>query len=291
MAKKVLLTGGSGFIGRNLLECLSGSFDITAPNRAELDLTDARAVKAYLKEGAFDAVVHAAGSSIYGKGGSSEAAKESLKMFQNIAGNSRHFGKMVQLGSGAEYGKSQPIVRVKEEEFGKRIPSDDYGRYKYECSRLAEKAENITCLRIFGCYGKYEDYSARFISNAICRSLFSMPITIANQNVRFSYIYIEDFARIAGHFIENVGEHKFYNAVPDETADLLAIAGIVKEISGNPLPITVKNPGMGNEYTADNSRLRQELPGFQFTGMESGIGKLYSWYSKNKDKIEKSKLG
>ena len=292
MAKKILLTGGSGFIGRNIVEQLGASHDISCPSRSELDLLDSDAVRRYLKGGAFDVVVHAANIGGTRKtAGMAGAAESNLKCFMNIAQCSPHFEKMLQLGSGAEYDKSRPLVRVREEEFGKRIPSDEYGRYKYECSKYIEQAGNITCLRIFGCYGKHEDYELRFISNAICKSLFGLPITIANKNVVFSYLYANDFARVLGHFIENGARHKFYNVVPDEAVDLLSIARMVNEISGSSLPIVVKNPGMGNEYSGDNSRLRAELPDFKFTPLEQSLAELYSWYEKNKGTIDRKKLG
>ena len=198
---------------------------------------------------------------------------------------------MIHIGSGAEYDKSRSIARISESEFGKNIPKDEYGRYKYNCSKQIEESDNITCLRLFGCFGKYEDYQTRFISNAICRSIFGLPIKIANKNVVFSYLYINDFARVLEHFIENKARHKFYNVVPDETVDLLTIARKVNEISGEKTPIVVKNPGIGNEYSGDNSRLREEIPCFEFTPMEQSLRELYNWYKQNREEIDVKKLG
>ena len=36
--KKILLTGGNGFIGKNILEILSTKYEIIAPKREELEL-------------------------------------------------------------------------------------------------------------------------------------------------------------------------------------------------------------------------------------------------------------
>ncbi|MEP5168862.1 MAG: GDP-L-fucose synthase [Shimia thalassica] len=64
MAKngRLLLTGGSGMVGRNILEHpLSAEWDIVAPTSRELDLTDANAVNEYVAEMQPDLVAHAAG--------------------------------------------------------------------------------------------------------------------------------------------------------------------------------------------------------------------------------------
>lgn len=55
---------------------------------------------------------------------------------------------MIHFGSGAEYDKSKPIVKVKETDFGKVIPKDEYGFFKYICSKYIEKTDKIICLRI-----------------------------------------------------------------------------------------------------------------------------------------------
>ena len=290
MKKDLLLTGSSGFIGRNLLGRLGAKHDVSAPSSRELDLTDYRAVERYLSERDFDIVIHAASAGVGRKRGEDGLLERSFGMFMNIARCKKHYGRMIQIGSGAEYDKSRPLVRVREDEFGASEPKDSYGIFKYRCSKHIEGAEGITCLRVFGCYGPYEDYGMRFISNAICKSIFGLPITIANRNVRFSYLYVDDLARIVEHFIGRAGRHKSYNATPDEVTDLLSIARKVNALSGKNLPIIAKNPGMGNEYSGDNSRLRAEMPDFKFTGIDEGIGKLYGWYEQNSGLLDREKL-
>lgn len=59
---KILLTGGGGMVGRNLLDHPAiGEFDVLAPRSSELDLRDFGAVRAYLQKHQPDMVIHAAG--------------------------------------------------------------------------------------------------------------------------------------------------------------------------------------------------------------------------------------
>jgi len=60
--------------------------------------------------------------------------------------------------------------------------------------------------------------------------------------------------------------------------------------SGNHLPIMVKHPGMGNEYSGDNSLLRLEMPDFKFTSMDEGMLKLYQWYKERKNSLSMDRI-
>lgn len=288
--KKVLITGGSGFIGRNLAEQLGSKFDITAPGSAELNLFDAEKTEAYLKQNKFDVVVHGANVGGTRKAKVDNLVEKNLRMFFNVARCSKHFGRLIQLGSGAEYDKAHYLPKMKEEYFDTHVPADGYGFYKYVCAKHIERTDNMMAVRIFGCYGKYEDYEIKFISNNICKSVCGLPMTIANQNVFFDYLYVDDFARIVGHFIGKEGRRKFYNVTPDKSIDLLSIAKIINRVSGHESAIQVKNPGLGTEYSGDNARLKAEILGFEFTPMETGIRKLYDWYSANRSSIDLEKI-
>lgn len=107
--KKLLLTGGGGMVGRNLLEHPAiGEFDVLAPRSAELDLRNFNAVQAYLHEHQPDMVIHAAG-----KVGGIQANMrepvgfllENLDMGRNIVWASRQAGvkQLLNLGSSCMY--------------------------------------------------------------------------------------------------------------------------------------------------------------------------------------------
>jgi GDP-L-fucose synthase len=59
---RALVTGGNGFVGRNLVRALRGrGVEVHAPSRAELDLRERAAVERYLRSHRIETVVHAAG--------------------------------------------------------------------------------------------------------------------------------------------------------------------------------------------------------------------------------------
>jgi GDP-L-fucose synthase len=59
---RILLTGGSGMVGRNLLEhsCID-NFEVLAPPSSELNLLDFKAVQKYLERFEPNLIIHAAG--------------------------------------------------------------------------------------------------------------------------------------------------------------------------------------------------------------------------------------
>lgn len=290
--KKILLTGSSGFIGRNITESyLAQKYQIVAPKRQELDLVNDESVANFFSNNKnFDAVIHSAC-----KAGHRNAVDTSnlfytnTRMFFNLIKYSQHFRKLINIGSGAIYDMKNYQPKMKEEFFGTTIPADEHGFCKYVVGNYIEKAENIIDLRVFGIFGKYEDYAIRFISNAICKTLFDLPITI-KQNRKFDYIYIDDLMPILEFFIENEVKYKSYNVTPDYSVELLEIAEIIKRVSKKNLPILVKEQGLGIEYSGNNSRLKKELEDFEFRKILDSINQLYYWYSKNKHIINKELL-
>ena len=60
---------------------------------------------------------------------------------------------------------------MRESYFGRHIPTDIYGFSKYVIAKDIESVRrNIYNLRVFGIFGKYEDYKRRVISNNICQT-------------------------------------------------------------------------------------------------------------------------
>ena len=57
---KILITGGSGFIGRSLIKALNQEHEVFSPSSQELDLTNSYDVEKYLQNKYFDWVIQCA---------------------------------------------------------------------------------------------------------------------------------------------------------------------------------------------------------------------------------------
>ena len=273
------------------MEQLKDKYRISAPTSSELNLLDKAAVHAYLKANHFDVIIHSAwwNSSRNSTKNLSKSYEYNVGMFANIAEHADSFGKMIYFGSGAEYGKAHYQPHMTEDYFGKHQPTEDSHRAKFTMMKIAERTANIVNLRTFAVFGKHEDWEIRFISNAICKIIYDLPITI-KRNVYYDYLYIDDLVRITDWFINNNPKHNAYNVCRGKAIDLLSLANIALKIAQKRLPIIIRNEGLAPEYSGDNSRLLGEMRHFIFSDLEDDIEELYRWYLMNKNKIDGDKL-
>lgn len=288
---KVLITGSGGFIGRNLAEYFGGIYEVRAPKRRELNLLEEEAVAEYLQKEKPDVVIHAANvnTSRNLEVSDYESLNGNLQMFYHLEKHHDLYGKMYYFGSGAEYDMRNYVPDMKEEYFGEHIPQDSYGFSKYVMSRQTDLAKNIYDLRLFGVYGKYEEWEHRFISNAICRVLCGLPITIC-QNVYFDYLWVDDLARIMRWFIENTPKYRHYNVCRGEKIDLVTLAHKVRACLQTDCEIQVAMEGYKREYTGDNARLLGEIGQFPFTSFDEAVEQLADFYRENIHLIDRDRL-
>jgi len=280
---QIVITGGNGFIAKNLFEQLNGFYSIVICNREVLNLLDADAVNSFLKTHKFDVVIHTATYDAVPKHSLKDPAKileNNLKMFFNITRCNEYFNKMIYFGSGAEFSREHWRPKMSEDYFDKYIPTDQYGFSKYIMTKYTLLSDKIYNLRLFGVFGKYEDWRVRLISNICYMTLMNKNPEI-NQNKYFDYLYIDDLVRIVKWFIDNNPIYKVYNVCSGTTIDFYTIAQKIIDISNKKLEIIIKIKGLDKEYSGDNSRLLKELNDFRFTPIDKSITTLYRWYEDN----------
>jgi len=281
---KILVTGSNGFIGANIKEFFENKCNVFAPKRESLNLLNFVHVENYLKTNFFDVVIHC--------GVTLTSVDENVKMYSNFEKCSKLFGKMVCIGSGAEFDKRHYIPKMKEDYFGKYVPekSDIYGYSKYLIAKdIIEKNKNIYNLRVFGIFGKYEDYRRRLISNNICRKLIGTNISI-NKNTYFDYMYIKDFCKILEIFIKKNPRENTYNVSTGKVIDFLSLAKIINNIEHNGLEIQIKKSGLNPEYSANNRKFLNEFGIHEFIDYKASIEELFYWYKNESGLIFNDKI-
>lgn len=278
---KILVTGGSGFIGKAFIKTYRKAFDIVAPTHEQMDLTDARSVAKMFDAHKFDAVLHLAGLPSNGKDMPLEA--DNLIMFKNIQYMSIAYGvkKLITVGEGVEFDMSRPIVDYTEDMFGKYIPSDGYGLGRYLINLLASKDKITTVLRLFEVFGSGggTQYPINKIVSAGARG--KKQIVIDRDRV-VSAISVEDAVKAIAAFLMRDYEKGDYNLVAGDKISYVEIAKAVKRYvrkDGGDIDIVVKNPEPALEYSASNQKLLSTAP-INIASVSNGIKKLYEQLKK-----------
>ena len=154
---KILITGGSGFIGRSLIKALKEEYDVFSPSSKELDVTNSYDVKKYLQNKYFDWVIHCAidggKRTIEDK---EDVAYNNIKMFFNLMNNKDRFGKLINFASGAEFDRTTAINN-NTNNLKNSYPTDPYGMSKNIISRIINDSLNCYNFSVYGVFGEDED--------------------------------------------------------------------------------------------------------------------------------------
>ncbi|MFA6433321.1 MAG: GDP-L-fucose synthase [Elusimicrobiales bacterium] len=170
---KVMLTGGSGMVGRNILEHPAASkHEFFAPDLPELDLFDYEAVRAYMAKIKPDIIIHAAGrvGGIQANMANPVAfLLENMDMGRNTVWAARNCGviKFINLGSSCMYPRNAPNP-LKEEMVlqGELEPTNEgYALAKVVVSRLcayiSKEIPEFRYKTLIPCnlYGRWDKFS------------------------------------------------------------------------------------------------------------------------------------
>jgi nucleoside-diphosphate-sugar epimerase len=268
---KVLITGGNGFVGRNVSLKLKNC-DVTTITRNEVDLCDSDQVHKFFKHKQFDVVVHTAvvGGKRLEKDGP-EVVQNNLLMFYNLMNNRSKFNRLINIGSGSELDKRFPVD--KNTDLLERFPVDPYGMSKHIISRILLDLENVSHLRVFGLLGEDEPLYRFFRSNII-RAIKGEDI-IVHQNKIMDFFYIGDLINLIQTIIDidrSVGcvTCSYTDSGP---FTLIELAEKIKTICGSDSQIKVINDGIDHEYCGHIYPLAFDLP--KFVGIDQGIKNIY----------------
>ena len=275
---KIVVTGARGFIGKNLCEYFAPNHEVIPLSHNDVDFTDCPALTDLFKQLQPDAVLHTAAKPGHRKAVDKENLTFiNLLVFASVSKAAKDAGvkKFVHYGSGSE------------DEFGEMIPRDETGFPRYVETRMMKEDNYGYNLRCFGVYGKYEDYTMRFISNAICKALFHLPLEI-RQDKSFSYVDVADLCRITERVITEDVPFGDYNAVPSFTLTMQEIAKAVIEKTESKSELKVL--GTGYDYTASNQKLLSAIKDFTFTPFDTSLTNLISYYTSIKEKINEKEL-
>lgn len=277
---KILLTGGSGFLGKSFIKAYGNKYDITAPSEEEMDLNKFEQISRQFKAKSFDAVVHLAARSERFEGEGIDSAN--LVFFKNIQYAAILYGvkKLIVAGDAADLNVKGGIAEATESEYGKTVPTDGYGFGQYLINLLASKDKISTVLRFFNIYGAGADPQKNPVVKIIddARHNRSKTVTV-DADRRISALYVADALKVISAFIDNNFPKGQYNVVPDDVATYFDIARKAKAAAkknGREIKLVLNSSApQEDEFTGKNDALRMLMPNLKFTGISKGVTKTY----------------
>jgi len=298
---RVLVTGGLGFIGSNLVrELKRRGYEVWVcdlmhsdmENYIRCDVSKYRQVERMFEEHDFDYVYHAAAE--YGRW-NGEDYYENLWLTNAVGTKNiirmqekKRF-RMIFFGSAEVYGDYDGVMS---EDVMDRIPikqMNDYAISKWVnelqiMNSAAMYGTETVRVRLFNVYGPGEHYTPYrgWIPKFIYKALHDEPYTVYLGHKR-TLEYVDDVCRALANIIDNFKPGEVYNLGGDEQYEIKFISDLILRILGkDDSLVTYKEaePFTTRIKTPDSSKAKRDLE-FKITmPIEEGMRRTVEWFKK-----------
>jgi len=310
-SKKIVVTGGSGFLGKAVNKSLSSEdyTMVSLDGRRSYDLTNQKQVEYLYKEHKPDVIVHLA-ARVGGIGANKENPGlfmyENLAMGMNLIETARKYGKLekfVMVGTVCAYPKHTPVP-FKEEDIWNGYPEETNAPYGIAKKALTEMliaynqqyGLNSTNLIPVNMYGPEDNFDPR-ISHVIPALILKFAKAIDNKEKEVKvwgtgkasreFLYVDDCAEAIKKSIEITTTPHPINIGTGSEISIFDLAEKIRNLMGYKGDVVFNANGLDGQprRCLDTSRAYKVL-GFQAqTDLARGLETTINWYYKNKDKF------
>lgn len=302
-SKRILVTGGAGFIGTNLVRELESRghevfaidlFNTERENYARADVRSFRQVERIFERRSFDYVYHLAAE--YGRW-NGEDYYENLWQ-TNVIGTKHMIRlqeklrfRMIFFSSAEVYGDFEGVMT--EDVMEKNPIGDTYQMNDYAITKWAGELMCLNSAKMFGtetvrvrpvnCYGPHEHYTPYrgFIPKFIYHALFRRPYTVFRGHRRI-IDYVEDSCRTWANIVDNFIPGAVYNVAgrPEWERDIREYSDLILAATGRDDSLVTyeeAEPFTTKVKTIDCSRAIRDLGHDPKVPPEEGIRRTVAW--------------
>ena len=322
---KVLVTGGAGFIGSNLVRLLRRerpewtvvnldklTYAGNAESLADLkddpkhvfvrgDIANAELVEHLLRSHDIDAVLNLAAEShvdrsILGPGIFVETNVSGTQVLLECARHAK-VKRFVQISTDEVYGSLGPAGKFSETSPLK--PSSPYSASKTAADLLVLAYGHtfhldVVVTRCSNNYGPYQ-FPEKLIPLMIANALEGKKLPVYGDGLQVrDWIHVEDHCRALLAALEKGASGEVYNIGSDNEWPNIQIVGRLLEILGKPRDLIehVKDrPGHDRRYAIDASKAHAQLGWAPRISFADGLAQTVEWYVKNRGWWERVRTG
>ena len=296
---RILVTGGQGFIGTNLVNALRDlKHDVwrcdilhsNDPKFIRCDVSKFRQLETVFETGAFDYVYHAAAE--YGRWNGEDHYENlwhvnAVGTKNILTAQKKHGFKMIFFGSAEVYGDYDGVMS---EDVMDKIPikqMNDYAITKWVNEmQILNSAEmhgtESVRVRLFNVYGPNEHYSPYrgVVPVFIYKALHNLPYTVYRGHKR-TFEFVSDICRTLGNIVDRFVPGEVYNLGSETQYTIEELSELVQKATGQ--------DGSKVEYKeeeafttrfkiADSSKAKKQLDHVIAVPLDEGIQRTVDWY-------------
>ncbi len=304
---RVLVTGGSGFLGRRIVEAVRAKgHEVLAPRSAEMDLEDAEAAPAAAKalvraHGPIDAIIHSA--AYYGGIGINQAEpatifRRNTRMAVTAFELARELGvrKILPIGSACSYpGYVEGDLR--EDRFWDGALHESVEAYGFtkKVQLVAQHAyhkqhgiasNHLVLTNLYGPDDVFTEYRSHVVSALIKKFTDAADEVVLwgdGSPVR-EFLYVKDAAEAIARALELPHDPEPINVGTGVGTSIRELAELIARLTGfrGRIRWDTTKPNGAARKVLDVERMKAGLRWYPAWSLEDGLAETIAWYLKNK---------